>query len=96
MIIDRGQAAKSGTEFAECVRDMKKVVFLKVARSPPAARGGGDGSHATALVLQKSADGYLTIQGRAPVAWAERHQCWQLFRVSFARSVRAQASSGAS
>jgi hypothetical protein len=54
---------------------MRKVVFLKVARGAT-----GDGPHETALVLQKSADGYITIQGHAPVAWAERHQCWQLFR----------------
>lgn len=55
---------------------MRKVVFLRVSHSPL------DGAHQTALVLQKTADGYLNIQGRAPVAWSERNRCWELFRVS--------------
>lgn len=57
---------------------MRKVVFLRVARGLL----NGPHLHPTALVLQKSADGYLSIQGHTPVAWSERQRCWELFRVS--------------
>ena len=53
-------------------------MFLRVARDSLDVAN----LHPTALVLQKAADGYLSIQGRTPVAWSERHRCWELFRVS--------------
>ena len=58
---------------------MRKVIFLRVVRSPLESY---QPAHQTALVLQKSADGFLIIQGHAPVAWQERQRCWDLFRVS--------------
>ena len=70
---------------------MKKVVFLKVVRGgSPGSECGGP--HATALVLQRSADGYLSIQGHPPVPWAERQECWLLFRVSWTRFLHVSAA----
>ena len=36
----------------------------------------------TALVISRTPDDLLTIQGYTPVPFKEKHQCWSLFRVS--------------
>lgn len=58
---------------------MRKVVFLRVSRHP---LDSSSPSHQTALVLQKAADGFLSIQGHTPVAYSDRQRCWDLLRVS--------------